>query len=213
MYYYKKHYLQKILQMYKKKPRNKKIDVASITINYGISKYLKKTEKFNFYNRSFRIALHQKKSIYYLFELFIELICYILSIKLNILIKKYIFYLEDSTVDSNYLSKYIAIKLLQKYTIRKIFNVIFGYMMSSRLDVAGLKICCSGRITKKQRATYFWEQKGSVKLNTFSSATDYSFHTIPMKFGAVGIKVWVGYKQGREIEDINIKDLKYCKDI
>jgi hypothetical protein len=204
----KKHLLNKLIYLFKRKTPTKVIKPYLLNYMKG-----KKHYDYKIFKKKIRIYLPSKKNIYYFFELFIEFICYIISIKLNIKIKKYVFYLEDKTVDSSYLTKYIAIKLLQKYTLRTIYNVLFRYIMSSRLDVAGLKICCSGRVTKKQRATYFWEHKGSVKLNTFSSATDYSFYTIPMKFGAVGIKVWLGYKKGREIEDIKLKDLKYCKDI
>lgn len=55
----------------------------------------------------------------------------------------------------------------------------------------GLRIQCAGRFTRNQRASFrvFWF--GKVSLNNFSQSIDYSFFSIPLKYGVGSIKIWI----------------------
>lgn len=57
--------------------------------------------------------------------------------------------------------------------------------------VRGYKITCSGRFSRKQRATYSWKSFGSLGLSSMKSKLDYSYKTIALKYSSCTIKVWV----------------------
>jgi ribosomal protein S3 len=63
--------------------------------------------------------------------------------------------------------------------------------MKKKRIVKGYKITCSGRFSRKQRATYSWKSFGSLAFSTVKSKLDYSYRTIALKYSSCTIKVWV----------------------
>jgi ribosomal protein S3 len=55
----------------------------------------------------------------------------------------------------------------------------------------GFKIKCSGRFSRKQRASSYWFSLGSVPLNSVTATIDYSMYTVPLANSAITIKVWI----------------------
>lgn len=55
----------------------------------------------------------------------------------------------------------------------------------------GFKMQCSGRFTRRQRASSIWFSYGSTPLNTIKERIDYSFFSIPISNSKITIKVWL----------------------
>jgi hypothetical protein len=66
--------------------------------------------------------------------------------------------------------------------------------------IAALMVKASGRFTRKQRAFYQIYRFGPLSLSRVIAPVRYDFKTTPLKFGAVGIKVYL-------VQDERKKDL------
>lgn len=106
-----------------------------------------------------------------------------------------IFRLTFKNVNINIVALYIAYRLQQRYSLNWVLKPVLRDL-SKRIDrgqLAGYKILCSGRFTRKQIATYTWSKKGSLGLNTFTSLVKYAQSKVRLKFGIGGVKVWLNY--------------------
>jgi ribosomal protein S3 len=113
--------------------------------------------------------------------------------------------LSKMNVNSNIISEFFFIRLTQYYTIWEVLkniNFLFKILMKKKRIVKGYKITCSGRFSRKQRATYSWKSFGSLAFSTVKSKLDYSYRTIALKYSSCTIKVWVrlGKKHGNLVD-------------
>ena len=102
--------------------------------------------------------------------------------------------LSKMNVNASIISEFFYIRLKQYYTIWEVLkniNFLFRTLMGKKKIVKGYKITCSGRFSRKQRATYSWKSFGSLALSTVKSKLDYSYRTIALKYSSCTIKVWV----------------------
>lgn len=103
--------------------------------------------------------------------------------------------LSKNNVNANIISEFFFIRLSQYYTIWEVLkniNYLFRSLMHRRKKIVkGYRITCSGRFSRKQRATYSCKTFGSLALSTMRSKLDYSYRTIALKYSACTIKVWV----------------------
>ena len=102
--------------------------------------------------------------------------------------------LSKMNVNANIISEFFFIRLTQYYTIWEVLrniNFLFKSLMKGKKLVRGYKITCSGRFSRKQRATYSWKAFGSLAFSTVKSKLDYSYKTIALKYSSCTIKVWV----------------------
>lgn len=102
--------------------------------------------------------------------------------------------LSKMNVNANIISEFFFIRLTQYYTIWEVLrniNFLFKSLMKGKKLVKGYKITCSGRFSRKQRATYSWKAFGSLAFSTVKSKLDYSYKTIALKYSSCTIKVWV----------------------
>ena len=67
----------------------------------------------------------------------------------------------------------------------------------------GFKFHCSGRFSRKQRASSLWFREKKIPLNTMTANIEYGFHTVPIRNSAVSIKIWL-YKQ-KNLKSFNIR--------
>nr|ALG41030.1 ribosomal protein S3 [Acanthamoeba polyphaga] len=114
--------------------------------------------------------------------------------RLNFLSKIFVIGLSKMNVNANIISEFFFIRLTQYYTIWEVLrniNFLFKSLMKGKKLVKGYKITCSGRFSRKQRATYSWKAFGSLAFSTVKSKLDYSYKTIALKYSACTIKVWV----------------------
>lgn len=93
-------------------------------------------------------------------------------------------------LNANVVCNYLITKLKQRF---KLFRVVDPLLKTlTKLEILdGFKISCSGRFTRKQIATYYWEKKGNLPLNTVTRFVDYAFSTVILKNSICGIKVWL----------------------
>lgn len=108
--------------------------------------------------------------------------------------KIFIIGLSKMNVNANIISEFFFIRLTQYYTIWEVLrniNFLFKSLMRGKKLVRGYKITCSGRFSRKQRATYSWKAFGSLAFSTVKSKLDYSYKTIALKYSSCTIKVWI----------------------
>lgn len=63
------------------------------------------------------------------------------------------------------------------------------------LGLQGFRIRLHGRFTRKQIASSYHFQEGSLPLSSLEASMDYGFMTVPLRNSAIGIKVWL-YRTG-----------------
>jgi len=71
------------------------------------------------------------------------------------------------------------------------FNIRLAHLKPVHAQFMGFKIKCSGRFSRKQRASSSWFSLGSVPLNKVTSLIDYSAHTVFLANSAITVKVWI----------------------
>jgi hypothetical protein len=152
--------------------------------NQFFFKYISLWKIFNF----------QKKLLYFFFF-------YRLNIHLKYFFKFYQIY--SGNFNSSLIANYIVTKLSQKFQLFQIINPLLNNLLKFGSFI-GFKILCAGRFARKQIATYTWQKKGKVSLNTFKNFIDYSFYTVRLKNSLCGIKVWINFSP----HFIYLKELK-----
>jgi len=66
-----------------------------------------------------------------------------------------------------------------------------AHLKPNHANFMGFKIKCSGRFSRKQRASSSWFLLGSVPLNKVTSFIDYSAYTVFLSNSAITVKVWI----------------------
>lgn len=94
------------------------------------------------------------------------------------------------SVNASIVSKYICIRLIQKFSLRSILYPIIKHFAKDNL-VKGFRIVCAGRFTKKDIATYDLRTFSSVPFSSLFSFLDFSFSDVVLKHSKAGIKVWL----------------------
>jgi|GEM_PF-3902419 len=117
------------------------------------------------------------------------------------------YYYRHLFVSSQMLVSYIICKLMQGFKINIIIRKLVSGLRSVRL-IEGFKICVSGRFSRKQIATYRWEKRGNVSLNTMNTLVDYSFGEWISWYGICGVKVWL-QKIKRRGDSMATKPFRY----
>lgn len=110
------------------------------------------------------------------------------TISSNLLI--YFKNISKKEITASLISKYICIRLRQKFSLKEIIRPILKDLTSNPI-IKGFKLSCCGRFTKKEIATYRWERRGRTSLNTINANIDYSFNYVILKYSVCGIKVWL----------------------
>lgn len=108
------------------------------------------------------------------------------------LLKFSLYQVFGGSLNANILTNYVVTKLSQRF---KLFRVIDPLLRTlTQLEfLLGFKVACSGRFTRKQIATYFWEKSGKLPLNTITQFIDYKYLTVTLKNSICGIKIWLCY--------------------
>lgn len=91
---------------------------------------------------------------------------------------------------SSLVLNYILIKLGQYFMINEIVNPL-SFFIKGLTAIAGYKIFIRGRLTRRERATVMVRSGKKMPLSTISANIDYCQGSKIMKFGMVGIKVYL----------------------
>jgi len=114
------------------------------------------------------------------------------------------FGLTNKTQTANMLATYITKKLYQKYTIFETIKPL-TIDLSKNFAIAGFKISCAGRLTKKQRASLFVQQDKRVPANTIDCFIDYATSIVRLRHGVCGLKIWITRKKTYKNFEYNFK--------
>jgi small subunit ribosomal protein S3 len=96
------------------------------------------------------------------------------------------------------LTKYIAIKIIQGYTLRELLHsVLLG--LNRNPTVRGYKILCCGRFTNEEMASYELRTRGKFAPSTVDFFLDYGFAKARTRYGMCGIKLWLALHKRRTI--------------
>ncbi len=103
--------------------------------------------------------------------------------------------LDNKTLSGEALARYIGIKLSQGFqlgeAVSDIIKNLNQLIKEKNAIIYGYRISCSGRFTRRQRASYRNYKEGRLSLNMVSSFIDYGSKEIFLKYGACNIKVWL----------------------
>lgn len=90
------------------------------------------------------------------------------------------------------LAWYVRLKLKQRYTfvqvIRPLFRFFLAKLKKQRI-VRGLKIQCAGRLSRKERASYLWHNRGKLFSTTISANLGFAMVLIFLHNSVVAVKV------------------------
>ncbi len=149
--------------------------------------YFTKKRKFIFLNFFFKFFSYYSTNFFIFFKNIIQFFKkFLLNNNMNIYFKN----ISKFQITSSLISRYICIRLKQRFSLKEILKPILKDL-SSNPSIEGFKISCCGRFSKKEIATYKWERQGKISLNTIKANIDYSLNHVILKYSVCGIKVWL----------------------
>lgn len=96
-------------------------------------------------------------------------------------------------ISASMVSHFISIKLSQYHTIHDILRPLLNHLKRIKM-IRGFKILVAGRLTRKERAAYIIRRSGPLTLVKKTAIIDYATDFKIMRFGVVGVKVWLYMK-------------------
>jgi ribosomal protein S3 len=103
--------------------------------------------------------------------------------------------LHDRNINANVLVNYIIIKLKQYILLNEIITPLLR-RLKEHSNIIGFRIIVSGRLTRKDRAAFLTYYHNNLNLSTLSIPIDYAADFLIMKFGVVGIKLYLQCNKG-----------------
>ena len=98
--------------------------------------------------------------------------------------------LHQYGVTAAQICNYISIKLSQYFKLFEILTPVIRVLKRAN-TIKGFRILVVGRLTRRERAAHIIRHKGSIPLSTKTKNIDYAMDHKIMRFGVVGIKVWL----------------------
>jgi hypothetical protein len=98
--------------------------------------------------------------------------------------------MNNLNLNANYLLNYFIVKLGQYFKLNDIMIPIVQRLKRLN-DLEGFRLIFSGRLTRKERAAYIVKSHKSMPLSTYKARVDYASDFKILKFGVVGIKIYL----------------------
>jgi hypothetical protein len=108
----------------------------------------------------------------------------------RLIIRYYI--MNNLNLNSSFLLNYFIIKLGQYFQLNDILIPIVR-RLKRLTELEGFRLIFTGRLTRKERAAYIVRSHKSMPLASYKAKVDYASGFIIMKFGVVGIKIYLLY--------------------
>lgn len=89
-------------------------------------------------------------------------------------------------------AKFVTRRLKQRFSLFDTFKVLRGFLRGPWLS--GYLLRCSGRFSKKQRASTYVFRKGCVPISQFNTPVEYYSDLVRLRYGTCCIKVWLNRK-------------------
>jgi ribosomal protein S3 len=102
--------------------------------------------------------------------------------------------LHNRNLSAQFLVNYIISQLSQYIRLNWILTPLVRRFKRLTL-VDGFRIIISGRLTRKERAAYIVHSARSMPLSSSNIRIDYAFDFLIMRFGVVGVKVYLLYSK------------------
>jgi ribosomal protein S3 len=116
---------------------------------------------------------------------------------------------EEAKIKINFLkSPWIKSSLFARYAVfilkrrkgkmgRIMENLLYRtkYYGGEKHNIYGIYITGAGRFTKRQRASFRKNQRGRTPFSTVSAPLEFSEMSVPLKYGACNVRVWVCHLQ------------------
>ena len=96
--------------------------------------------------------------------------------------------LYKELLNAAFYAKFLMMKFMYRRHVVQIVKPIMKRLLNA---FSGYRIDCSGRFTRRQRASFYKFSKGSVPFNTFNAQVQYHQVSFPLKYGACSMKVWL----------------------
>ncbi|MFC1854523.1 30S ribosomal protein S3 [Candidatus Dependentiae bacterium] len=96
---------------------------------------------------------------------------------------------QSPEADAQLVASNIADQIVRRASFKRVMKKA-GFA-AMKAGVAGIKICCSGRLGGAEIARKEWLRLGSVPLHTLRSDVSYASVTAGTTYGCVGVKVWI----------------------
>jgi hypothetical protein len=103
--------------------------------------------------------------------------------------------LEYGNFNAILYARFVARRLKQRFNINETMKVLRNFLRSGY--ISGYLFVCSGRFSKKQRASIFKYRDGSVPLATFQTPVQHAQDLVRLRYGTCCIKVWVAYTNNK----------------
>lgn len=98
--------------------------------------------------------------------------------------------MNNLNLNASYLLNYFIVKLGQYFKLSDIMIPIVQRLKRLN-DLDGFRLIFSGRLTRKERAAYIVKSHKSMPLSTYKARVDYASDFKILKFGVVGIKIYL----------------------
>jgi ribosomal protein S3 len=95
---------------------------------------------------------------------------------------------------ASYLASLFAYKLGTGLDLNRIVRPFLRSFRRRYPLLKGVRLVCSGRFSRKQRAQHTILFEGVVPTNTLRAKLDYSVMTSRLKYGACSIKIWLNFR-------------------
>lgn len=117
--------------------------------------------------------------------------------KVSIFISSITSMLYNADLLSNFIADNLENRKNYSFIFQTILRALDSNKGSSKLQssIQGIKIHLSGRLNGVDRARTVKFNWGSLPLNTLSSRIEFAKNTAFTKYGTLGIKVWVSFKE------------------
>lgn len=110
-------------------------------------------------------------------------------------LKLQIHFIKSPWLTSSLCARYFLWRLRQRRcNFKRLLKNFVSYTQfygGEKHNLYGIFISGAGRFTKKQRASYVKVQRGRVPFSTPTAPMDYTDVSIPLKYGACSVRVWV----------------------
>ena len=131
--------------------------------------------------------LYRSLSILKRLKLNIQRICKVDSVSVSV------YSAEKEGIRAPMVARYIVGSLVNRFTMAgTVYKLIRGLVRTNKF-VPGIMVHCSGRFSRRERATFKRFSRGILRLRKFSYPLDYESAHLTQKFGVVGIKVWLAH--------------------
>jgi hypothetical protein len=102
--------------------------------------------------------------------------------------------LSYRTITPMIIGKIISKKLRARDSLLMSIKPFLNFVAGNGAIFSGITLVCSGRFTKRQRASYSFYKVGSVKFSNISKNILYSNTEVRLKYGMCNIKIWLHRK-------------------